>query len=80
MPDDMAKSKTSPAHAPIQGDTAAHRLRAWAKDEARKFIILFFYLWVLLSVFVLNQSIILRQQGIGFTAQGFALLNALVLA
>jgi hypothetical protein len=34
----------------------------------------------LFSVFVLNQSVVLRQHGIGFTAQGFALINALVLA
>lgn len=80
MPYHAAKSKTSSAHAPLPDGAAAHRLSAWARDEARKFIVLFLYLWVLFSVFVLNQSIILRQQGIGFTAQGFAFLNALVLA
>ena len=35
---------------------------------------------MLFGVFVLNQGIVLREQGIGFTAQGFALVNALVLA
>ncbi|HKI14943.1 MAG TPA: hypothetical protein VKA12_08045, partial [Roseiarcus sp.] len=55
-------------------------LKAMAAEEARKFVVLFLYLWVLFGVFVLNQSIVLREQGIGFTAQGFAVVNALVLA
>jgi len=35
---------------------------------------------VLFAVSVLNEGIVLRAHGIGFTAQGFALFNALVLA
>ena len=35
---------------------------------------------VLFSMFVLNQEIILREEGINFTMQGFALINALVFA
>ncbi len=46
----------------------------------RRFFFLFLYLWVLFAMFVLNEGIVLRAHGIGFTAQGFAFFNALVLA
>ena len=58
----------------------ARGLKAKAAEEARRFAVLFVYLWVLFAVFVLNQGIVLREQGTGLTAQGFALVNALVLA
>ena len=41
---------------------------------------IFFYLWALLLLFLLNEDIILRKRGINFPAQGFALLNAFMLA
>ena len=65
---------------PAPAAAGTHGLKAKAIQEGRKFLFLFFYLWVLFGVFVLNQSIVLREQGLGFTAQGFALVNALVLA
>ena len=55
-------------------------LTAKAADEFRRFLILFFYLWVLFGVFVLKQGIVLREHGFNFTMQGFALINALVFA
>ncbi len=55
-------------------------LKAKAADEFRRFLILFFYLWVLFGVFVLNQGIVLREHGFNFTMQGFAFINALVFA
>lgn len=58
----------------------AGTLKARATEEGRKFLALFFYLWVLFGVFVLNQSIVERGDGIDFTMQGFALINALVFA
>jgi hypothetical protein len=51
-----------------------------AAEEIKRFMILFLYLWVLFGLFVINEKIILRQRGIGFTSQGFAFFNALVLA
>jgi hypothetical protein len=42
--------------------------------------VIFLYLWVLFGFFVLNERIILAQRGIFISAQGFALINALVLA
>ena len=76
MPDQIANASRQPEGASLQ----AHSLKAKAAEEARRFVVLFLYLWVLFGVFVLNQSIVLREHGIGITAQGFAVVNALVLA
>ncbi len=76
MPDPTANANARPHSASPQ----TRALKAKAAEEARRFFVLFLYLWVLFGVFVLNQGIVLREQGIGFTAQGFALVNALVLA
>ena len=51
-----------------------------AVEEFRRFLILFLYLWVLFGLFVLNEAVIYRQRGFNFAFQGFAILNALVLA
>ena len=51
-----------------------------AATEVRKFLVLFLYLWVLFSMFVLNESIVLREEGVAVSLQGIALVNALVLA
>ncbi len=58
----------------------ARSLTAKAADEFRRFIVLFFYLWVLFGVFVLNQGVVLREHGVDFAMQGFAFFNALVFA
>ncbi|MEP9352568.1 hypothetical protein ABLE93_03105 [Xanthobacter sp. KR7-65] len=60
------------------GRTAA--LLERALEEARTFLFLFLYLWVLLGLFVLNQALVEREHGDTFAFQGFALLNAFVLA
>lgn len=54
----------------------------WAaiKREAGHGLVLFLYLWALLGLFVLNEDIATRKAGELFIFQGFALLNALVLA
>ena len=48
-------------------------------DEARRFVVMFLYLWILFGLFVPHERIILDQRGINFTLHGFALVNALVL-
>ncbi|MGB7976563.1 MAG: hypothetical protein WCF81_19950 [Roseiarcus sp.] len=58
----------------------ARSLAAKAADEFRRFLLLFFYLWVLFGVFVLNQGVALREHGINYAMQGFAFFNALVFA
>lgn len=71
------------SHSPhdFNGETARKRsLKELAIEEVRSFLILFFYLWVLFGLFVLNQAVIEREHGGTIVVQGFALLNALVLA
>jgi hypothetical protein len=58
----------------------ARSLKAKAVEEFRRFVILFFYLWILFGVFVLNQGVVMREHGINFPMQGFAFINALVFA
>ena len=67
----------TPAAAP---PPRTHSLKQRVADEMKRFFFLFLYLRVLFAMFVLNQGIVLREHGIGFTAQGFAFFNALVLA
>jgi hypothetical protein len=58
----------------------ARSLKAKAAEEFRRFVILFFYLWILFGVFVINQGVVLREHGFNFAMQGFAFINALVFA
>ncbi|MFK8250100.1 hypothetical protein [Ancylobacter terrae] len=57
-----------------------HALKQRALHEVRSFLIMFVYLWVLLSLFVLNETVVSREHGLDLKLQGFALINALVLA
>jgi hypothetical protein len=47
--------------------------------EARRLFWIFAYLWILLSLFALHKAMILSEQDL-FYHQGFAVINALVLA
>ena len=67
------------AVAPVSAH-GSRSLKAKAADEFRRFLVLFFYLWILFGVFVLNQGVVLREHGINFAMQGFAFFNALVFA
>jgi len=51
-----------------------------AVREFRTFLIFFFYLWALFGLFVLNEAVITRMHGGTIAFQGFAVINAFVLA
>jgi hypothetical protein len=51
-----------------------------AIEEFRSFFVMFLYLWVVFGLMMLNEAVILQKPSINFLAQGFALINALVLA
>jgi hypothetical protein len=71
----------NPAQAnPLVAADRRRHLKERAMDEARRFITMFVYLWVILGVFSLHERVILRQEGIGWTSQTLAVVNALVLA
>jgi hypothetical protein len=81
MRDDLVQSDTrTPMDSSSHTNDRTFKLRERFLDEARRFAVMFLYLWVLFGLFVLNERIILDQRGIGFSSHGFALLNALVLA
>lgn len=66
-----------------QGGTAAaskHNLKHRVAHEAVRFGVMFVYLWVVFGLFVLFERIIRGQIGLGYQSQGFAFINALVLA
>ncbi len=55
-------------------------LKQRAAHELRRFLLMFVYLWVLFGLFGIHEEVVLKQRGISFSALGFALVNALVLA
>ncbi len=59
---------------------AALPLRQRAAHEIRQFAMMFLYLWALFGLFVLNETIVDRSHGSAIVLQGFAIVNALVLA
>lgn len=58
----------------------AHKLKEKAIEEFRSFFIMALYLWFVFSLMLLNEAVILKKPNINFLAQGFAIINALVLA
>lgn len=56
-----------------------HRLKTGAIEETRKLFAIFLYLWVLLSLFSFHKALVLKEEYVIYD-QGFALVNALVLA
>lgn len=48
--------------------------------ELHRFLIMFVYLWIVFGLFVLNEAVILGKTDMSFVAQGFALVNAAILA
>jgi hypothetical protein len=57
-----------------------HQLKERGLEEIHRFLIMFIYLWVVFGLFVLNESVVLGERHLSFTAQGFALINAVVMA
>ncbi len=49
-------------------------------DEIRRFLLMFVYLWLVFGLFVLNERLILGERQISFAPQGFALINAAIMA
>lgn len=59
-----------------------HRRNLMAKaiSEFKRLVAIILYLWVIFGLYVLNETVILTKQHIDFSAHGFAIINAFVLA
>ena len=55
-------------------------LKERVAEEGRRFLVMFLYLWVLFALSALHEKIVLREVGASLPSQGFAFVNALVLA
>lgn len=76
----MHAEKNPTAGGNTGGETRMRRVEERAVHEIRQFVAMFLYLFVLLGLFTLHESLVLAQHKIGFTHYGFAAINALILA
>jgi hypothetical protein len=60
--------------------TPKRSLKSRLADELRKFLMIFAYLWIVFSVFLLHEWAVLASNHISFTFYGLALVNALILS
>ena len=51
-----------------------------AAFQLKEFMAMFFYVWVLSALLAMHETIILAQDHLNYPAQGFAIINALILA
>jgi hypothetical protein len=65
---------------PIAPGERSHRLVAGAIREFKRLLVMVLYLWVVFGLYVLDETIILAKQHVSFSSQGFAIINAIVLA
>jgi hypothetical protein len=61
-------------------ETPAHKFKARALGAGRRFLGIFFYLYVVFGLFNLHEYIVLARHGIDFTHYGIAAVNAFVMA
>jgi hypothetical protein len=75
----MATRANHPNVSEQSGGRQELSLKQRALHEARKFFWIFVYLWVLLGLLALHESLILARYDIEYVPFGFAALNALIL-
>jgi hypothetical protein len=72
-----------PGLSPAEGASTNGRksnMKEGAVHQLREFLAMFIYLWVLLALFVINQSAVLAREHQNYQAHFFAFVNALILA
>jgi hypothetical protein len=72
--------KRNTAEARSAGSGKSKALKERAIEEFRHFAILFLYLWLLFGLFVLDETVVSRENGLNILPHGFAIINALILA
>lgn len=58
----------------------AHHLKEKAIEEVRAFLVMALYLWFVFALMLLNEAVILKKPNLNVLGQGFAVINALVMA
>jgi hypothetical protein len=81
MPHNIAE-RAVPTDKPENPGAAGPRrtVKGRLAHETTRFFLMFVYLWVQFGLFALHESIILGKMGRAYHVQGFAVINALVLA
>jgi hypothetical protein len=75
--------KTEGIPHPAEGGSPNERkltLKEKAAFQAKEFLAMFFYVWVLSALADMHETVILAQDHLNYPAQGFAIINALILA
>ena len=81
MQEFTARREAAAATNPLAGAAEPKRsVKQRLMHEALRLGLMFLYLWVVFGLFVLHERIVRGKLGLGFQAQGFALINAAVLA
>jgi hypothetical protein len=62
------------------GSERLQQLKERGIDEFRRFLLMFLYLWAVFGLFVLNERLVLTEREISFLPQGFAVINAAIMA
>ena len=58
----------------------AHNIKEKAIEEVRSFLVMALYLWFVFALMLLNEAVILKKPDLNVLGQGFAIINALVMA
>jgi hypothetical protein len=77
--------QTEPAQLNGKGSAEENReaqtdFKGRAKDQLKKFAVMFLYLWIVFGLLAVHESMILSQHELSFQAHGVAIVNALVFA
>ncbi len=80
MSDDPALAATRSAEPDGQPGGHGQGVRTRVAEEVKRFLIMFLYLWLWSILFEVYRFVVLRQAGINAVSEGFAFVNALVLA
>ena len=75
--------KTEGSPSPAEKGSPSERkitLKEKATLQLKEFLVMFIYLWLILGLFAIHRSIVLAEAHYNYQEQGFAIVNALILA
>src|SRR5215469_8932976 len=57
-----------------------HKLKEKAAEEFKRFLVIFFYLWLVFGLLSIHKSMVLSQEHLDYEEHTFAIINAFVFA